>query len=135
MPVAPLRIRNHADVVAGRRLARLLAEDRYDIVHFHTARAHAMSIFLGSRPLVRRVVTRRMDYRLRGGGYARWLYNRGADAVVAISEGVREALLALPVLGFRGCNLTIPHKQMALSIVNVGRKRSSSGFKPVGLRP
>ena len=94
VPVVPLRIRNHADVVAGRRLARLLAEDRYDIVHFHTARAHAMSIFLGSRPRVRRVVTRRMDYRLRGGGYARWLYNRGADAVVAISEGVREALLA-----------------------------------------
>jgi len=92
--VAPLRIRNHLDVVAGRRLARLLARDRYDIVHFHTARAHAMSIFLGRRPRVRRVVTRRMDYRLRGGGYARWLYDRGADAVVAISEGVREALVA-----------------------------------------
>src|SRR6185369_13096296 len=76
------------------RLARLLARDRYDIVHFHTARAHAMSIFLGRRPRVRRVVTRRMDYRLRGGGYARWLYDRGADAVVAISEGVREALVA-----------------------------------------
>ncbi len=30
-----------------------------------------------------------MDYRLRGGSYARWLYNRGTDAVVAISEGVR----------------------------------------------
>jgi glycosyltransferase involved in cell wall biosynthesis len=92
--VAPLRIRNHLDVVAGRRLAGLLARERYDIVHFHTARAHAMSIFLGRRPRVRRVVTRRMDYPLRGGGYARWLYDRGADAVVAISEGVREALVA-----------------------------------------
>jgi glycosyltransferase involved in cell wall biosynthesis len=92
--VVPLRIRNHADVVAGRRLARLMTEHRYDIVHFHTARAHAMSAFLGRRSAARRVVTRRMDYALRGGRYARWLYNRGADAVVAISEGVRAALLA-----------------------------------------
>ena len=92
--VVPLRIRNHADLVAGRRLARLMAVHRYDIVHFHTARAHAMSAFLGRRSEARRVVTRRMDYALRGGRYARWLYNRGADAVVAISEGVRAALLA-----------------------------------------
>ncbi len=91
--VTPLRIRNHVDVPAGRRLARLLASERYDIVHFHTARAHAMSAFLG-RPNTRRVVTRRMDYRPRGGWYARWLYEQGADAVVAISDGVRAALVA-----------------------------------------
>jgi glycosyltransferase involved in cell wall biosynthesis len=91
--VLPLRIRNHLDVVAGRRLAGLLASGGYDIVHFHTARAHAMSAFIGRSP-ARRIVTRRMDYRLRGGSYARWLYNRGTDAVVAISEGVRSALVA-----------------------------------------
>lgn len=91
--VAPLRIRNHADVIAGRTLARLLARERYDIVHFHTARAHAMSAFLGRLARTRRVVTRRMDYPLRGGCYARWLYNRMVDAVVAISEGVRTVLL------------------------------------------
>ena len=33
-------------------------------------------------------------------------------------EHIGEALRALPVLGFRGCNLTIPHKQAALSIVD-----------------
>src|SRR6266852_1322615 len=33
-------------------------------------------------------------------------------------EELVQALRALPVLGFRGCNLTIPHKQMALSVVN-----------------
>jgi glycosyltransferase involved in cell wall biosynthesis len=91
--VAPLVIRNHVDVVAARRLASLLAAERYDIVHFHTARAHAMSAFLGARR-VPRVVTRRMDYRLRGGWWTRRLYNREVDAVVAISDGVREALIA-----------------------------------------
>ncbi len=31
---------------------------------------------------------------------------------------LEQALRALPVLGFRGCNLTIPHKEKALSIVD-----------------
>jgi glycosyltransferase involved in cell wall biosynthesis len=91
--IAPLRIRNHLDVVAGRRLAGLLARDRYDILHFHTARAHAMAAFLGASSGVSRVVTRRMDYPLRGGWYTRRLYNHGVQAVVAISEGVRAVLI------------------------------------------
>jgi shikimate dehydrogenase len=33
-------------------------------------------------------------------------------------EHIAEALRALPVLGFRGCNLTIPHKQLALAVVD-----------------
>lgn len=90
----PLRVRHHLDVVAGRRLARLLAAERYDIVHFHTARAHALAAFLGRPRGVRRVVTRRMDYAPRGGWYARWLYNHAVDAVVAISEGVRAVLVS-----------------------------------------
>jgi glycosyltransferase involved in cell wall biosynthesis len=92
--VEAFRIRNHLDLVAGRRLAGLLARERYDIVHFHTARAHAMSAFLGRARQARRVVTRRMDYPLRGGWYVRWLYNCTVDAVVAISEGVRAVLVA-----------------------------------------
>lgn len=91
--VASLAIRNHFDVLAARRLRTLLAAEHYDVVHFHTARAHAMSAFLGARR-VPRVVTRRMDYRLRGGWWTRRLYNREVDAVVAISEGVRAALIA-----------------------------------------
>jgi glycosyltransferase involved in cell wall biosynthesis len=92
--VEALRVRNHVDVVAARRLRGLLARDRYDILHFHTARAHALTAFLGTSSTPARVVTRRMDYRLRGGWYARRLYNHGVQAVVAISEGVRAALIA-----------------------------------------
>ena len=87
---APLRIANHADVLAGVRL-RTLARG-HDVVHFHTARAHALAP-LCPRSLWR-VVTRRMDYVPRGGPYVRWLYNHGVDAVIAISDGVRRALLA-----------------------------------------
>src|SRR5262245_52237487 len=34
------------------------------------------------------------------------------------AEGLRAALRALPALGFAGCNLTIPHKEAALDIVD-----------------
>ena len=43
----------------------------------------------------------------------------GAYLPLAIkAEGLRAALRALPALGFSGCNLTIPHKEAALAIVD-----------------
>jgi len=43
----------------------------------------------------------------------------GAYLPLAIrTEGLRDALRALPALGFSGCNLTIPHKEAALTIVD-----------------
>ncbi len=51
-----------------------------------------------------------------------WIESNGLDAVyvpLAVRpEQLDTALRALPVLGFRGCNLTIPHKQIALSVVD-----------------
>ncbi len=94
VPVEPLRIANALDLAAGLRLRRLVAG--HDVVHFHTARAHALAPFCAGRG-ARLVVTRRMDYPPRGGPYARWLYNRAVDVVIAISEGVRAALLGVGV--------------------------------------
>jgi shikimate dehydrogenase len=51
-----------------------------------------------------------------------WLAKYGLAGVyvpLAITAGhLRAALRALPVLGFSGCNLTIPHKEAALGIVD-----------------
>jgi shikimate dehydrogenase len=51
-----------------------------------------------------------------------WLDEHGLDGVYVPlpvrPDRLAQALLALPVLGFRGCNLTIPHKEMALSVVD-----------------
>ncbi|HEV2336294.1 MAG TPA: shikimate dehydrogenase [Stellaceae bacterium] len=51
-----------------------------------------------------------------------WLDENGIDgAYVPLAvrpEDLAQALRALPALGFRGCNLTLPHKEMALSIVD-----------------
>jgi shikimate dehydrogenase len=51
-----------------------------------------------------------------------WLDEHGIDGAYlplpVHPDQLEQALRALPVLGFRGCNLTIPHKQMALPIVD-----------------
>lgn len=88
----PLAIRNALDLRAAAALRRRLRAGGYDVVHFHTARAHAMAPWV--RGCARAtVVTRRMDYppnRL----FARWLYGSGVvDGVAAISAGVAEALM------------------------------------------
>lgn len=44
---------------------------------------------------------------------------RGSYVLLSVEPGqLEQALRALPVLGFAGCNLTIPHKVAALSIVD-----------------
>jgi len=51
-----------------------------------------------------------------------WLDEHGIDgAYVPLPvqpEQPERALLSLPALGFRGCNLTLPHKEAALAIVD-----------------
>jgi shikimate dehydrogenase len=51
-----------------------------------------------------------------------WIEENGVGGVYVPlpvqPDRLEQALRALPVLGFRGCNLTIPHKQKALSIVD-----------------
>jgi glycosyltransferase involved in cell wall biosynthesis len=93
----PLAIRNDLDLLAALRLRRLIAAENPHVLHFHTSRAHAMSLWLGRHSRRRAVVTRRMDYPLRRGLRTELLYNRAVAAVVAISEDVRRRLLAAGV--------------------------------------
>jgi glycosyltransferase involved in cell wall biosynthesis len=89
-----LPVRNALDVPAARRLRAMLAD--VDVVHFHTARAHALALWLGPDRTVR-VATRRMDYAPSPRAYVRVLYNRRVDRVVAISHGIRDVLVAAGV--------------------------------------
>jgi glycosyltransferase involved in cell wall biosynthesis len=87
----PLRIRNSVDVAAGLKLRKILAHKHYDVVHFHTARAHALAPFARGRAHAL-IVTRRMDY-APNRFFAPWLYNRAVDGVAAISPAVADALV------------------------------------------
>jgi glycosyltransferase involved in cell wall biosynthesis len=89
----PLSVRNDLDVRGVPALRRLIRQERYDIVHLHTKRAHALSLWLPRgehRP--KYIVTRRMDYPERNNGYTRYLYNGRVDGVVAISRSVLDCL-------------------------------------------
>jgi glycosyltransferase involved in cell wall biosynthesis len=92
--VHPLRLRNDFDFRPAWVGRWLIRNERYDIVHFHTKRAHAFAVWLGgARRGARRVVTRRMDYPIRRGCYDRYLYNRAVDGVIAISEQIAALLV------------------------------------------
>jgi len=90
----PLTVRNDIDFRPVFFLKRLIRKGRYDIVHFHTKRAHALSLWLGRiEPGIRYVVTRRMDYPVKRNWYNDYLYNRQVDGVVAISRKIVDLLV------------------------------------------
>ncbi len=94
----PLIVRNDLDLRAIPSLRRRIAEGAYDIVHLHTKRAHALSLWLSrSNRLPKYVVTRRMDYAESKSWYTRCLYNRRVDGVVAISQNILDGLVAAGV--------------------------------------
>lgn len=85
-----LKIHNSVDLPAAIRFRAILRHARYDVVHFHTARAHAMAPY--ARGFARAlVVTRRMDYRPNR-LFAPLLYGRAVDGIAAISHGVADSL-------------------------------------------
>ena len=89
----PLSVRNDIDFIAAAALRRLIHSESFDIVHFHTKRAHALSLWLRrKRTLPKYVATRRMDYPERHGWYTRVLYNHKLDGVVTISRVIFELL-------------------------------------------
>lgn len=91
----PLHIRNAIDLAAGVKLRAILKRERFNVVHFHTSRAHSMAPFARGFASTL-VVTRRMDYRPNR-VFAPYLYNRAVDSVVAISGGVADSLAAAGV--------------------------------------
>jgi glycosyltransferase involved in cell wall biosynthesis len=91
----PLFLRNDLDLRPVASLRRLICEGNYDIVHLHTKRAHALSLWLPRQPHgPKYVVTRRMDYPERKGWYTRYLYNRRIDGIVAISQPILQLLVS-----------------------------------------
>lgn len=90
----PIRIRNDLDLSPVLRLRRMIRREKYDMVHLHTKRAHALCLWLRLAALgAKSVVTRRMDYPVRRNWYSHYLYNRQVDGVVAISQKIADLLI------------------------------------------
>jgi glycosyltransferase involved in cell wall biosynthesis len=82
------------DVSSALALAELHRRLRPDVVHWHAARAHALGAMASLfAPGPARVLSRRVDFRVRGSVGSRLLYGLRREATIAISDGVRDALV------------------------------------------
>ena len=90
LAVASIRMRGAWDLLAVRRIRRLLSAWRPSIVHAHDPRSHSLALtaLVGRRNSVPLVVTRRLPTPLRGG----LKYSGRVARFVAISGAVRDAL-------------------------------------------
>ncbi|HEU5310689.1 MAG TPA: glycosyltransferase, partial [Candidatus Eisenbacteria bacterium] len=95
IPIHPVAMRGTWDLGSAVRVANLHRSIRPHVVHWHAARAHAigaMAALLAPGPA--RVLSRRVDFPVRRSPGSRLLYALPIDAILAISEGVRHALVA-----------------------------------------
>lgn len=82
------------DVASAMALAGLHRSVRPDLVHWHAARAHAIGALAALfAPGPKRILSRRVDFLVRRNPGSVLLYSLPIDAIIAISEGVRRALI------------------------------------------
>ncbi len=93
-PTHRVEMRGTWDAASAFALARLHAAIRPDIVHWHAARAHALgAVAARLAPGPALVLSRRVDFPVRRSVGSRLLYSLRIDAIAAISDAVRGALV------------------------------------------
>ena len=96
VPVYEIAMRGEWDVAAAVRLARRISTGRYGVVHGHTSHSHAM-IGLASWMLIRRpkrIVARRVDFRIDRHWLSKMKYKIWADRYIAVSEAVKRIMVS-----------------------------------------
>jgi L-malate glycosyltransferase len=94
IPIAP---RTEVDLTAAWRFSRVVKKLRPDVVHAHDPHGVAMAAlalsFAGGAPAPVLVVSRRVDFHLKGNSLSRWKY-RQVDCFITASEAIRQMLVA-----------------------------------------
>lgn len=75
-------------------LRRIIRTVRPEILHAHTSRAHQLCLLASWGSGIPVLVTRRVDFPVKRGLFARWKYRGAAVRFVAISQAIRDILLA-----------------------------------------
>lgn len=91
--VFPVKMRGEMDVFSGMKIARIAKATGAAIIHCHTAGAHSLAIISRIRRRAKLVVTRRVDFPLKGGKVSVWKY-RKADHLIAISSKIFNVLIS-----------------------------------------
>lgn len=93
-PVHAIAMRGTWDLPSAAALARLHRTLRPDVVHWHAARAHALGALASLlAPGPARVLSRRVDFPVRRSLGSRLLWSLPIEAIAAISNGVKDALV------------------------------------------
>lgn len=93
VPVIPCAPAFELDPVAALRLRRFIRREGIQIVHTHTAHAHALAALAAHGTSARIIVSRRVDFLPRRNPVTTWKYTR-ADAIIAVSSAVAKALFS-----------------------------------------
>ncbi|MDI6782120.1 MAG: glycosyltransferase [bacterium] len=92
----PVRMRGEWDIAAAWKLARLIDTKGIQLVHLHSAHAHALGLMAanisGSKPAV--VVSRRVDFHLRKNPISWLKYRMGVNRIIAVSNAVKQVLVS-----------------------------------------
>ena len=90
-----LKMRGEADVIAILKLAFLLKQNDYDVVHMHTSHAHTLGVLavLFSGAKAKKVVSRRVDFSIRKHYTSHLKYLWGVDKYIAVSEAIKDVLI------------------------------------------
>lgn len=94
LPTTPLRTRSEVDLRAVLRLAAAMKRRRCRLVHFHDA--HSLAVGSAAASLAKvpiRIISRRVDFPIRGNPLSRKKYSKDIDRIIAISDGVRRVLV------------------------------------------
>lgn len=95
VPAFETPMRSELDAGAALKIAGALRRFGADVVHFHTARAHTLGLAaaLGARTAVK-VLSRRVDFPVGRNVFSRMKYRAPVDAVIAITDAVKDMLVA-----------------------------------------
>lgn len=79
-------MRGEADVIAILKLASLLNQNDYDIVHMHTSHAHTLGVLavLFSGVRAKKIVSRRVDFSIKKHYTSHLKYLWGVDRYIAV---------------------------------------------------
>ena len=94
VPVTGLKMRHEIDLVAAWRLGAWLRQEGVDILHMHEPHAHSIGLLACMlAPYVRKVVSRRVDFRPVRSLFSRYKYTKPDVRYLAVSEAVRKVML------------------------------------------
>lgn len=89
------KMRGEVDIIAVLKLAFLLNQNDYDIVHMHTSHAHTLGVLavLFSGVSAKKVVSRRVDFSIKKHYTSHLKYLWGVDRYIAVSKAVKNVLI------------------------------------------